>query len=135
MVHPHLEIKTLESRKLIPTEVPLKTALQQCGNLAGLVAGLATGDYALISRSITDVFAEPYRIQQLPEFEKLRTSALDSGSLGTGLSGSGPSVFSLCRGEEMSDSVGKVMKTHFTERKIEADIYVSKISEAGCRII
>ena len=135
MVHPHLEIKTLESRKLIPTEVPLKTALQQCGNLAGLVAGLTTGDYSLIRRSIIDVLAEPYRTHQLPEFEKLRASALDSGSLGTGLSGSGPSVFSLCRGEEMTGSVGEVMKKHFTARGIESDIYVSKISEAGCRII
>jgi len=35
VVHPQLEIKTLESRKLIPKEVPMATALQQCGNLAG----------------------------------------------------------------------------------------------------
>ncbi len=135
VIHPQLEIKTLESRKLIPTEVPLKTALQQCGNLAGLVAGLATGDYSLISRSVTDVFAEPYRTQQLPDFEDLRQSALDSGSIGTGLSGSGPSVFSLCRGEEMAFSVGKVMQRHFIERDIKAGLYVSKISEAGCKII
>ncbi len=55
VVHPQLEIKTMESRKLIPSEVSMETALQQCGNLAGLVAGLATGDYGLISRSVTDV--------------------------------------------------------------------------------
>ncbi|MCK5136242.1 MAG: homoserine kinase [Bacteroidales bacterium] len=135
IVHPGLEIKTRESRKLIPTEVPLKTALQQCGNLAGLVAGLTTADYALISRSIIDVFAEPYRTGQLPDFEVLRKSALDTGSLGTGLSGSGPSVFSLCRGEDMATTVGEVMKKHFTERSIESEVYVSRISQAGCRII
>ncbi|MCK4751221.1 MAG: homoserine kinase, partial [Bacteroidales bacterium] len=135
VVHPRIEIKTLESRKLIPKEVPLKTALEQCGNLAGLVAGLITGDYSLISRSIKDVFAEPYRAQQLPDFEILKKAALDAGSLGSGISGSGPSVFSLCRGEEMATSVGDVMKEHFTERNIEADIYVSRISEAGCRIL
>ena len=135
VVHPQLEIKTMDSRKLIPTEVPLKTALQQCGNLAGLVAGLTTNDYGLISRSITDVFAEPYRIQQLPDFELLRKTTLEAGSLGTGLSGSGPSVFSLCRGEDMATIVGGVMKKHFTSKEIEANIYVSKISEAGCRIL
>lgn len=135
VIHPQLEIKTLESRKLIPKEVPLKTALQQCGNLAGLVAGLATGDYSLISRSVQDVFAEPYRTQQLPDFADLKQSALHSGSIGTGLSGSGPSVFSLCRGEEMAFSVGKVMQKHFTQRDIKAGVYVSKISEAGCKII
>ncbi len=134
VVHPELEIKTLESRKLIPTHVPLATALKQCGNLAGLIAGLTTGDYPLISRSIKDEFAEPYRTQQLPDFEILRSSSLEAGSIGTGLSGSGPSVFSLCRGEEMATSVGEVMKKHFIHRNIEAGIYVSRISQSGCKI-
>ena len=95
VVHPRLEILTEESRKLIPKTIPLETALIQAGNLAGLVAGLSSADYALISRSVTDVFAEPYRKGQLPDFELLKESALKSGSVGTGLSGSGPSVFSL----------------------------------------
>ena len=135
VVHPQLEIKTMESRKLIPAEISMETALQQCGNLAGLVAGLATADYGLISRSVTDVFAEPYRTGQLPEFQNLRKAALLAGSLGTGLSGSGPSIFSLCRGEEMATTVGKVMGAHFASHDIGSYLYVSKISEAGCRII
>ena len=135
VVHPHLEILTGESRKLIPQMIPLETALKQCGNLAGLVAGLSTGDYPLISRSVNDVFAEPYRIAQLPDFEQLKESALKAGSVGTGLSGSGPSIFSLCRGEEMAASVGQVKKEHFTTRGIESRVYVSRISKAGCKII
>jgi homoserine kinase len=135
VIHPHLEIKTAESRKLIPGMVPLETALKQCGNLAGLVAGLYSGDYPLIGRSVTDLFAEPYRTQQVPDFAALKTAAIDAGSVGTGLSGSGPSVFSLCRGEEMATIVGKVMKEHFSVRGIESRIYVSRISQAGCKII
>ena len=135
VVHPRLEILTGESRKLIPQMIPLQTALKQCGNLAGLVAGLTTGDYPLISRSVNDVFAEPYRTTQLPDYEQLKESALEAGSMGTGLSGSGPSVFSLCRGEEMAASVGQVKKEHFSSRGIESWVYVSRISEAGCKII
>ena len=135
VVHPALEIRTLESRKRIPQEVPLKTALQQCGNLAGLVAGLVTSDYSLISRSVCDVFAEPYRIGEVPAYSALKEAALKAGSVGTGLSGSGPSVFSLCRGEEMAKTVGQAMKKHFTDRNTEARIYVSRISQAGCRIM
>jgi homoserine kinase len=135
VVHPHLEIKTAESRKLIPQTIPLETALKQCGNLAGLVAGLASGDYPLIGRSVTDLFAEPYRTQELPDFSILKASALEAGSVGTGLSGSGPSVFSLCRGEEMATSVAEVMNNHFSERNIASRIYISRISQAGCKII
>jgi homoserine kinase len=135
VVHPHLEIRTAESRKLIPQTVPLETALKQCGNLAGLIAGLTSGDYPLIGRSVTDLFAEPYRIRQVPGFAALKEAAIEAGSVGTGLSGSGPSVFSLCRGEEMATSVGEVMKTHFSVRNIESRIYISRISQAGCKII
>lgn len=135
VVHPHLEIRTLESRKLIPLQVPLKTALRQAGNLAGLVAGLTTGDYPLISRSVEDALAEPYRTQQLPDYDGLKRSALDAGSVGTGLSGSGPSIFSLCRGEDMAEIVGKVMEAHFTNHGIGSNLYLSRISQAGCRVL
>jgi homoserine kinase len=135
VIHPQLEIKTAESRKLIPDTIPLKTALQQCGNLAGLVAGLTTGDYPLIGRSVNDLFAEPHRTHQLPDYADLKASALDAGSVGTGLSGSGPSVFSLCRGEAMATEVGGAMQEHFTKRKIESRIYLSRISPDGCKLI
>jgi len=135
VIHPNLEIRTSESRKLIPRMIPLETALKQCGNLAGLVAGLSSGDYSLIGRSVTDLFAEPYRTQHLPDFAALKAAAIDAGSVGTGLSGSGPSVFSLCRGEEMAASVGGVMKAHFSVRDIDSRLYVSRISQAGCKII
>jgi homoserine kinase len=135
IAHPTIEIKTLESRKLIPKEVKLKTALAQCGNLAGLVAGLTTSDYGLISRSIKDHFAEPFRTSQLPDFETLRKKVMDSGSLGTGLSGSGPSVFSLCRGDEIANHSGSVMVNHFREHHIPCNLYISRVSEAGCRVL
>lgn len=135
VIHPFLEVLTSESRKLIPQTVALETALKQCGNLAGLVAGLTTGDYPLIGRSVNDFFAEPHRTHHLPDFAALKESALEAGSVGTGLSGSGPSVFSLCRGEEMASAVGEVMKAHFTDRGIDSRIYTSRISQAGCKII
>jgi homoserine kinase len=135
VVHPGLEIRTLESRKRIPREVPLSAALEQAGNLAALVAGLATADYGLISRSVRDVFAEPYRTDQVPGYADLHRSVLEAGSLGTGLSGSGPSVFSLCRGSDMAAAVGAVMEAHFTKRGIECSLYLSKISQAGCRVM
>lgn len=134
VVHPDLQFKTSEGRKLIPKEFPIKTALAQAGNLAGLVAGLTTSDHGLIGRSIIDLFAEPYRTGKLPEFEALRKKTKDAGALGCGLSGSGPSVFALCRSSEIAASVAEVMQSHFLKHNITSNTYVSKVSEAGCRI-
>ncbi|MFC2079868.1 homoserine kinase [Bacteroidota bacterium] len=134
LVHPDLKFMTSEGRKIIPQEVSLKTALTQAGNLAGLIAGLTTSDYGLISRSIVDHFAEPFRTDKLPEFEVLKKATIDAGALGTGLSGSGPSIFSLCRGQELATAVAKTMQKHFSAHGINCRTYVSRVSEAGCRI-
>ncbi len=134
IIHPDLEFKTKEGRELLPKNIPLKTALIQAGNLAGLVAGLTTNDHALIGRSITDVFAEPIRSKKLPEFEKLKKLTLEEGALGTGISGSGPSLFSLCRSEDIATSVAELMKRHFADHNIKSEYYISTVSQAGCRI-
>lgn len=134
IVHPEMEFKTSEGRKLLPSDVPLKTALAQAGNLAGLIAGLTTSDYGLIGRSIIDYFAEPVRTNKLPDFDALKKAAINKGALGAGLSGSGPSVFSLCRGQEIARSSADAMENHFKKYNIECKTYVSKVSEAGCRI-
>lgn len=135
VIHPDLEFKTSDGRKVLPETVPLKTALVQAGNLAGLIAGLTTDDHALIGRSISDAFAEPVRSKKLPEFEKLKKLTLERGALGTGMSGSGPSLFSLCRSKEIATGVAEVMKKHFKTHNIDSKIYVSKVSQAGCRIM
>ncbi len=134
IVHPDLEFRTSDGRKMLPSEVSLETALAQAGNLAGLVAGLTTSDYGLISRSVVDLFAEPYRTGKLPGFEALRKKTIQAGALGSGLSGSGPAIFSLCRSEEIAAAVAGVMRDHFAEHKIGSNIYVSRVSEAGCRV-
>ncbi|MEX0981230.1 MAG: homoserine kinase [Bacteroidales bacterium] len=134
IVHPNLKFKTSDGRKLIPDTVPLSAALAQAGNLAGLIAGLTTNDHGLIGRSVVDLFAEPYRTDKLPEFDLLRKKTIDTGALGSGLSGSGPAVFSLCRSEEIASAVAKTMQAHFDEHGIGSSIYISRVSEAGCRV-
>ena len=61
IVRPHITISTRASRRLLPSNVPLSDVVTQTGNAAGLVAGLLMGDFRLISRSLHDVIAEPYR--------------------------------------------------------------------------
>ncbi len=134
VVHPNLEFKTSEGRKILPKEIPLSRTVAQAGNLAGLVAGLITSDYGLIRRSVTDHIAEPVRSNRLPGFAELKEKTLAGGALGTGLSGSGPSVFCLCRGEDMATTMARQMKVHFDAQNIESAIYVSRVSQAGCRI-
>ncbi len=135
IIHPHLEIKTAESRTLIGDKIPLKNAVAQWGNLGGLIAGLASGDHDLISRSLVDHVAEPKRKHQIPGFEEMKTEAITSGALGFGISGSGPSVFALCRGITKAEEVGQKLADAFTPQGIAFDLYCSRIHSEGIRII
>ena len=60
VIHPQIEVKTSDSRKILRQNVQLKTAIKQWGNLGGLIAGLFTEDYDLISRSSRRLHCRTY---------------------------------------------------------------------------
>lgn len=133
IIHPHIEVKTAEARKVLPKEIPLKTAITQWGNLGGFVSGLYTEDYGLMSRSLQDVIAEPYRKNLIPEFDLVKKTALENEALGCGISGSGPSVFALCKGEQIAENVARQMKEIYSKTGIGFDVYVSKVGDIGVK--
>ena len=136
LVRPHIEIKTSESRALLGNAIPLSTAVTQWANVAGLVAGLFQSDWALISRSLHDVVAEPVRGKQVPAFREMKQAALDAGALGCSLSGSGPAVFALCRLRETAERVAAAMQDALTTvAGIAGDRYVSSVGGDGARLV
>jgi homoserine kinase len=101
------------------------------GNVAGLVAGLLTSDYDLIGRSLVDVIVEPARSILIPQFHEVKAAALHAGALGCSISGSGPSLFALSKGEETAKLVAKVMSDGFNAVGIGSEAYVSQINQQG----
>ncbi len=135
VIHPQIEVKTSDSRKILKTKITLKDGIKQWGNLGGLVAGLYTKDYDLIGRSLEDHIVEPIRSILIPGFDQVKSSAIASGALGCGISGSGPSIFALSKGESKAKSVGKAMKKVYKNIGIDYEIHVSKINIEGVRRI
>jgi homoserine kinase len=135
VVHPDIEIKTSESRKLIPKELPVNKILQQCGNIAGLMAGLTTSDYSLIGRSLHDVIAEPVRGALIPGYLEIKARLSETGALGGNISGSGPSVFALSDNPESARKAGALMHEIFNKAGLANKVYISKISTQGTRLI
>jgi len=134
VIHPETEIKTSVARGLLDRQVPLTTAVRQWGNLAGLVAGLYREDYDLIGRSLIDFVAEPKRSVLIRGFDQLKKSAMECGALGAGISGSGPSVFALCRGGDSAATVMKGMSEAMKSHGIGFDAYVSPVSRRGAQV-
>jgi len=135
LVHPHLELKTEDSRRVLRQSLALKDVITQSGNIAGLMIGLTKPDYALIGRSLKDVIAEPIRSAFIPGFDNLRKVAIESGALGCGISGSGPTIFALSENEAHAVAAGNAIQQEFLKHKLKSDVYVSKVNQEGARIL
>ena len=133
VIHPQIEIKTADARKILPENISLKNAITQWSNVGSLIHGLHTNDYELISRSLKDVIVEPFRSQLIPGFDSIKTTAIENGALGSGISGSGPSVFSLCKSEATAIAVEKAIRETYQKQTIPFEIYVSKINLDGIK--
>lgn len=134
-VHPQVEVKTSDARQILKKNILLKDAVQQWGNIAGLVAGIEKNDHALIGRSLNDVIIEPVRSILIPKFDEVKAKSLQLGALGGGISGSGPSIFMLTENEETAQKIAEIMKSIYDEIDIDSFVYVSKINPSGIEIM
>ena len=134
-IHPQITIKTKDARDVLPTKIPLKDAVTQWANVGGLISGLFTDNYNLISNSLVDIVAEPARKSLIPFFDNIKNSALKAGALGAGISGSGPTVFALCKGDTVAKAVYKSIEESYKNTGIDFEMFVSKVSPEGIKII
>lgn len=135
IVHPQIEIKTADAKKILRAQIELKDAITQWGNIAGLVSGLAKSDFALIGRSLQDVVAEPTRGILIPSFAEAKQISAKNGALGCSISGSGPSIFALCQGKEVAEKVAKSFKELYEEIGLESYVHISPINTKGIEIL
>jgi homoserine kinase len=136
VVHPDLEIETARARALLGTSVPLADAIRQWANLGALVDALHRGDFALLSRALEDTIAEPRRASLVPGLAAIKRAAVDAGALGCSLSGSGPSLFALCRDAASGHAVAAAM-TAAVRQHIggEPQTYISPIAPRGAHVV
>lgn len=135
IIHPQIEIKTAISRAILPKNVPLEDAINQWANVGSFIHSLHTSNYPLMQRSLHDVIIEPHRSKLIPHYNEVKQQTLNAGALGTNISGSGPSIFSLCEGIENANKVRDVMRNIYSNTGIEFDVHVSKINTQGVKIL
>jgi homoserine kinase len=134
-IHPQITIKTKDARAVLPKKIALKDAVTQWANVGGLISGLFTDNYPLISRSLVDIIAEPARKPLIPFFDEVKNSALKAGALGAGISGSGPTIFALCEGDEVAKKVYHNIEESYKNKGIDFEMFISKVNQEGIRIL
>lgn len=133
LLHPDLQVNTAHARRHLAKSYSMQLWLEQQGLLAGFVAACATNNIELIRKTLRDVIIEPQRAAAVPCFAAVSGAALKSGALGCSLSGSGPSIFALCK-EGDARNIGSAMESACRGHGIDCQSWISSMSAAGARV-
>ncbi len=133
LLHPDLQVNTAHARRVLPKSVSMKLWLDQQGLLAGFVHACAAGNIDLIGKTLRDVVIEPHRKGNVPCFDTVVAAAYKSGALGCTLSGSGPSIFALCKDGDARNLASAMEQACRTEG-IGCQSWVSSMNAPGARI-
>lgn len=135
LVRPELRVDTRAARGVLPATIPLADHVRQSSNLAGVLAGCYAGDLELIARSLADLLVEPHRAPLVKGFAPVKCAALRAGALGCSLSGSGPSVFAWCDGDDRGEEILGQMVNAFAVAGVDARGWISPVDAPGASIL
>ena len=133
LVHPDHQVNTADARKALANSYSREQWLTQQGLLAGFVAASASGNIDLLGRCLRDELIEPQRAPSVPCFEAAKAAALNAGSLGCSLSGSGPSIFALCR-DSVANNVATSMEQACRKMGFDCQSWISPLHAPGASV-
>ncbi len=136
VVHPHIVVRTEDSRRVLPARISLRDATRQWGNVSGLTSGLARGDAALNGKCVEDVIVEPVRAHLIPGYYDIKQAAIEAGATGCSISGSGPSIFAVTASGARAKKVGAAMAAACERAAgVKSDVTISLVNMKGATLL
>ena len=127
---PSYQLKTSDSRNVLPTEWSYKEAVAASSVANVAIAALLKGDLVTAGRSIElDHFHERYRQSLVKEFPQVKEVAHQHDADATYLSGAGPTIMNLLAPEHTAAFVAALEKLG-----LEGQIFQLKIDTFGVRV-
>jgi homoserine kinase len=129
LVIPPETVPTAEAREAIPGEVPLADAVHNVAAASLLVLGLASDDFSLIGRGLSDSIHQPRRAHLYPGSMELVGVAEELGAVGATISGAGPSVLFWCHWQQTGTLVEALRA-----RRTDADVQRVQFAPGGADV-
>ncbi|MEQ9971010.1 homoserine kinase [Pectobacterium carotovorum] len=132
MAYPGIKVSTAEARAILPAQYRRQDCISHGRYLAGFIHACHTGQAALAAKLMKDVIAEPYRTKLLPGFAAARQAAEDIGALACGISGSGPTLFSVCNDMESAQRLADWLRDNYLQND-ESFVHICRLDTTGAR--
>ncbi|MCZ4336244.1 homoserine kinase [Shewanella colwelliana] len=116
VAYPGISLSTAKMRQLLPEKYDKCVAIDFGRYLSAFVHASYRQDTKLAIAMLKDVLAEPYRAQAIPGYEEARDALAELGMLTTGISGSGPTLFSVTDDLAVAERAKQWLDTHYVEQ-------------------
>lgn len=127
---PNYELKTSDSRNVLPSEWTYKEAVAASAIANVAIAALAKGDLRVAGKAIeADRFHERYRQQLVVEFPQVKEVAHQHDAYATYLSGAGPTIMTLLPVEH-AEAFAKDLES----KGLNGQVFSLKIDTTGVKV-
>ncbi|PSV31068.1 MULTISPECIES: homoserine kinase [unclassified Photobacterium] len=133
MAYPGIKVPTAEARAILPAQYRRQDVITHGRHLGGFIHACHSNQPLLAAKMIKDVVAEPYREKLLPGFAQARQHALDAGAIASGISGSGPTMFSVCTDLEVAKRLARWLEEHYVQND-EGFVHVCRLDSLGAKV-
>ncbi|WP_394391997.1 homoserine kinase [Shewanella woodyi] len=134
VAYPGISLSTSKMRELLPEHYDKSVAIDFGRNLSAFVHASYKQDAELAISVLKDVMAEPYRASAIPGYELARDALDKLGMMSTGISGSGPTLFSVTDSLETAQAAQAWLDSNYVEQGLGFS-HICKLDALGTRTI
>ena len=117
---PNFELSTEKARAVLPKQIPHKDGVFNVSRCALLIAAFTNNNLDLVKVACKDKFHQDYRSHLINNYDDIVNYANTLDSLGTFLSGAGPTIMTLAKDsdEEILDKMNSYLSSLEDDWKI-----------------
>jgi homoserine kinase len=134
VAYPGISLSTAKMRELLPEQYDKSVAIDFGRYLSAFVHASYQQDAALAIEMLKDVLAEPYRASAIPGYTEARSALAELGMLTSGISGSGPTLFSVTDDLATAEKAKNWLMQHYISEQ-GGFAHVCKLDKLGTRCV
>ena len=129
VVIPEFELSTEKARSVLPRSYSRDDTVYNIQRTALTVAGLTTGNFAVLRESMRDRIHHPYRVPLIPGLDEILELSIP-GLIGIALSGAGPSIFAFATSDD-AERIGEAITKIFDKHGVKATPHIVNVDNTG----
>lgn len=124
---PDFQLSTQKAREVMPIAYPREDVVFNLSRIGMLISALQVGNDDLLKVALEDKIHQPYRIPLIKGYDEILEVCIESGVVGTYLSGAGPTIMAIGK----TDDVTKKIMYGLREQNINAQVEPLSVNYEG----